>query len=61
MGNYKMEHCQSHINIAPPIVSVVVVVETQKQHARIGVIQSLGAGITTIGVENGCYAQHRCC
>ncbi len=29
----------------------VVVVETYKQHARVGVIQSLHAGITTIGVE----------
>jgi len=28
----------------------MIVVETRKQHARIGVIQSLGACITTIGV-----------
>jgi hypothetical protein len=27
------------------------IVATQKQHARVGVTQSLGVGITTIGVE----------
>ncbi len=27
------------------------VLETQKQHARVGIILSLDAGITTIGVE----------
>jgi hypothetical protein len=29
----------------------MIVVETHKQHVRVGVIQSLGVGITTIGVE----------
>jgi hypothetical protein len=29
----------------------MIVVETHKQHVGIGVIQSLGVGITTIGVE----------
>ncbi len=32
-------------------MSETIVVETWKQHAGIGVIQSLGVSITTIGVE----------
>jgi hypothetical protein len=35
----------------PPIVSEMVVVETQKQHVGVEIIQSLDARITTIGVE----------
>ncbi len=30
MGNRKMEHRQSHVNVAPPIVLETVVVETRK-------------------------------
>jgi hypothetical protein len=37
--------------VDPPIVLEVIVVETQKQHVGIGVIQSLGACIITIGME----------
>jgi hypothetical protein len=46
-----MEHHQSCINIAPPIVLEATVVETQKQHAGVGVVQSFGVGIITTGVE----------
>jgi hypothetical protein len=51
MGNCRMEHCRSCVNIAPTILLEVIVVETRKQHVGIGVTQSLGVGITTIGVE----------
>ncbi len=51
MGNHKMEHCQSRINIAPPIVSETTIVETQKQHVRVGITQSIGTCIISIGVE----------
>ncbi len=37
MGNHRMEHRQSRINITPPIVSQATIVETQKQHVRVGV------------------------
>jgi hypothetical protein len=51
MGNHKLEHCQFRINTTPPITSKATVVETQKQHVRIGVTQSFDVHITTIGVE----------
>jgi hypothetical protein len=51
MGNWRLEHRWSWVNIAPPIVSKVVVVETWTQHVGIRVIQSLDVGIITIGVE----------
>jgi hypothetical protein len=51
MGNYKLEHHWSCVNIAPPIVFETTVVETWKQHIGIRVIQSFDVGITTIGVE----------
>ncbi len=51
MGNCKLEHCRSHVNIASPIVLEVTIVETWKQHAKVGVIQSLDVGITTTRVE----------
>ncbi len=51
MGNHRLEHHWSCVIIAPSIVSKVVVVETHKQHAKIGVIQSLDASITTTWVE----------
>jgi hypothetical protein len=61
MGNHRMEHHRSRTNTTSPIMSEATIVETRKQPARIGVIQSLNAGITTMGVENGCYTQHGCC
>ncbi len=51
MGNHKLEHCWSHINIAPPIVFEVTIIETWKQHIGIGVTQSFDANITTTRVE----------
>ncbi len=51
MGNCRMQHCHSDVNTTPPIMSKTTIVQTQKQHARIGVTQSFGAGITTIGME----------
>ncbi len=51
MGNRRLEHHWSYINIAPPIVSKAIVLETWTQHARIRVIQSLDACIITIEVE----------
>jgi hypothetical protein len=32
-------------------MSKMAIIETHKQHARIGITQSLGVGIITIGVE----------
>jgi hypothetical protein len=46
-----MKHHRSLVYTAPPIVSETVVVETHKQHAKVLITKSLGAGITTIGVE----------
>jgi hypothetical protein len=51
MGNHRLEYRRSRVNIAPPIVSEVVVVETRKQHAGVKITQSLDVGITTTGVE----------
>ncbi len=51
MGNRKLEHRRSCINIAPPIVFEVTIVETWKQHIGVGITQSLDANITTIRVE----------
>jgi len=51
MGNHRLEHCRFRVSIAPPIVSKVAVVETRKQHAKIGVTQSLDVGITITRVE----------
>jgi len=52
MGNRRMEHHQFCVSTTPPIVSKEIVVETWKQHVGgIGVIQSLSASITTIGME----------
>jgi hypothetical protein len=51
MGNHKLEHCQFRVNTTPPIVSKAIVVETQKQHARVGVTQSFDVRITTTRVE----------
>jgi len=51
MGNHKMEHHQLQINTTSPIVSEATIVEIRRQHAKVGVIQSLGAGITTIRME----------
>jgi hypothetical protein len=47
MGNHGLEHHQSQVNTTPPIVLKAAIVETQRQHARIGVIHSLDEGITT--------------
>ncbi len=51
MGNHGLEHHQSQVNTTPPIVLKAAIVETQRQHARIGVIHSLDEGITTTWVE----------
>jgi hypothetical protein len=47
MGNHKMEHCWTRVNIVSPTVSEATVVETQRQFARIKVIQSFNVVITT--------------
>jgi hypothetical protein len=39
MGNCRFEHCRFHINIVPPIMLEVVVVEIDKQHVEVRVIQ----------------------
>jgi hypothetical protein len=46
-----MEHCRFCVNTIPPIVSKVAIVETWKQHARVGVTQSFGVNVTTTWVE----------
>ncbi len=51
MGNYRLEHCRSRVNTIPPIVSKVEVLETRRQHVKIGVTESLDACITTTRVE----------
>ncbi len=51
MGNHRLEHHRSRVNTTPPIMSKMAIIETHKQHARIGITQSLGVGIITIGVE----------
>ncbi len=51
MGNHKMEHYWPQVNIASLRMLEAVVVETQRQLIGVGVIQSLNAIITTIGVE----------
>ncbi len=51
MDNRTFEHSRSCVNTIPPIVSEMAIVETQKQHVGIEIIQSLDAGITTTRVE----------
>ncbi len=51
MGNHRMEHCCIRINTTSPIMSKVVVVETQRQPTRIVVTQSFYANVTTIWNE----------
>jgi hypothetical protein len=51
MGNHKLEHCRSQVNTTPPIILEATIVETQKQHVRVGVTHSLYANITTTRVE----------
>ncbi len=46
-----MEHHWPWVNTTSPIVLEAIVVETQKQPTRIGVIQSLDAGIRTTRME----------
>jgi hypothetical protein len=41
MGNHRMEHRYSRINTTPPIMLEVAIVETWKQHAKVGVTQYL--------------------
>jgi hypothetical protein len=38
MGNHRLEQRQSRINIVSPIVSKMIIVETRRQHAGVGVI-----------------------
>jgi hypothetical protein len=59
MGNRKLEHCQSHVNTTPPTMLEAVIIETQKQHARVGVTQTLDASIITTILET--CTLHRCC
>ncbi len=51
MGNQRLEQHQFLINKTSPIMSKMIVIETQRQHARVGIIQSLNVGITTTRVE----------
>jgi len=51
MGNRKLEHRRSHVNIAPPIVFKVTIVETWKQHIGVRITQSFDVSITTITME----------
>ncbi len=46
MGNRKLEHCRSFINIIPSKVSETTIVE-RKQNVGVGVIQSFDTCITT--------------
>jgi hypothetical protein len=39
MGNFKIEHRQFCVSTASPIVLEVAIVKTQKQHAKVRVIQ----------------------
>jgi hypothetical protein len=41
-------------------MSKVAIVETQKQHVEVGVIQSFGVGITTTRVETVIVPKHKC-
>jgi hypothetical protein len=61
MGNHRMEHHRSRVNKVPLIVLETTIIETHKQHARVGVTQSLGASITTTNNGNSCCAQYKCC
>jgi hypothetical protein len=47
MGNHRLEHHRSQVNTTPRIVLKAAIVETQRQHARVGVTHSLDEGITT--------------
>jgi hypothetical protein len=51
MGNHKLEHRQTRVNITSSIVSEVIVVETRRQPTRVDITQSLNVGITTTRVE----------
>jgi len=51
MGNRRLEYYQSRVNTIPPIVLEMAVVETWKQHVRVGVIQSFDASILPTRVE----------
>ncbi len=51
MGNHKLEQHWSQLNTTPLIVSKAIVTKTQKQHVRVGVIQSFNARIITTRVE----------
>ncbi len=51
MGNRKLEHYRSWVHTTPPIMLETIIIETWKQHFRIGVIQSFYACITSTRVE----------
>ncbi len=51
MGNHRLEQRWFWVNTTSPIMLETVVIETRRQHAGIGVTQSLNASITTTGVE----------
>jgi hypothetical protein len=51
MGNQRLEHRRSQVNATPLIALKTTGVETQRQHAGIGITQSFNASITTKGVE----------
>ncbi len=51
MGNHKLEHHWSQVNIVSPIMLEIVVVEILRKHVGVRVIQSLDAGITITWME----------
>jgi hypothetical protein len=51
MGNHIMEDHRPQVNTTSPIMLKATVAETQRQHAKVGVIQSFDAIITTTRVE----------
>jgi hypothetical protein len=51
MGNHRMGHHHTRVNLASPRVLKIVIVIFRRQLTRIEVIQSPNVIITTIGVE----------
>jgi hypothetical protein len=51
MGNHRMGHHPTQVNITSPRMSKTTIIETRKQPTRIKVTQSFNVVITTIGVE----------
>jgi len=51
MGNHKMEHCKTQINLISPRMSKVVIIEIRRQPIGIEVTQLLNDVIPTTWVE----------